>query len=124
MPNAPNQLDLSALLASAAPQYYYLPSSRSDMASETENTLLSQLPTFSRIVTPDATIYIKQGDGVWYRWADYQYGCAIQLGQFLPTGTQAFHMQDDSPRYVKYCHDWLTTRPDRAAFASNRSATA
>ncbi|KAM5544004.1 hypothetical protein V8D89_002621 [Ganoderma adspersum] len=89
------------------------------MASEMENTLLSQLPAFSRIVTPDATIYIKQGDGIWYRWANFKYDCAVQLGQFLPTGTQAFHMQDDTPRYVKYCHDWLTTRPDRAVFASN-----
>ncbi|KAM5544000.1 hypothetical protein V8D89_002617 [Ganoderma adspersum] len=87
------------------------------MASRTENGLLSLLPAFSRIVTPDATIYIKQRDGIWYHWANFKYDYAIQLGHFLPTGTQAFHMQDDSPRYVKYCQDWLTTRPDGAAFA-------
>ena len=41
--------------------------------------LLSQLPAFSRIVTPDATIYIKQGDGVWYRWANFKYDSAVQV---------------------------------------------
>ena len=30
-------------------------------------------PAFSLIVTPDVSIYIKQGGGLWYRWAKYDH---------------------------------------------------
>ena len=36
-------------------------------------------PSFGRIVTADATIYITQGGGLWYRWVKYDHAIQVSL---------------------------------------------